>query len=578
MEPEAEATNIDITGQQQAREALNESEQRYCALLEAMQEGMALHEIICDESGKPCDYRFLEVNSAFEKATGLKREQVIGKTVLEVLPETEPYWIETYGEVALTGEMVQFENYSGALDKYFQVTAYSHRKGQFATVLFDISDQKMAEQAFAEGERTAEQLAKQLRESQALFEISQMLAGAMDLSATLQQIADAATTLIKSSDRTILHLLDESGDYLQSVALSGSKPSHPKRLYFKLGEGIAGIALATGETINIPNVLEDPRYIPVVGKEQKYIRSLLVAPVKTSEKNLGTLSVQSPTPDVFTSDDERLLTTLSAQAAVAIEKAMLYADLQASLQHEKAARAQLVQSEKLAALGRIVASVAHELNNPLQAIQNALYLLDLEETLAPQAREDLQTVLNEVYRMSDLIERLRETYRPTTSEEFLPESINTLVVEVQRLLSTHLRHSQIVFEFNPDENLSAIPIIRDQVKQVILNICLNAVEAMPDGGSIKVSTENQPRDGGVLLNIADTGPSISPKILPYIFDPFVTTKEGGTGLGLAITYDIVRLHNGHIEVESKPGKGTTFRVWLPDEQPVDPDQPYPNEG
>jgi signal transduction histidine kinase len=232
----------------------------------------------------------------------------------------------------------------------------------------------------------------------------------------------------------------------------------------------------------------------------------------------------------------------------------------------------------LAALGRIVASVAHELNNPLQAIQNALYLLDLEETLAPQAREDLQTVLNEVYRMSDLIERLRETYRPTTSEEFLPESINTLVVEVQRLLGTHLRHSQIIFEFNPDENLPAIPIIRDQVKQVILNICLNAVEAMPDGGSIKVSTENQPRDGGVLLNITDTGPSISPKILPYIFDPFVTTKEGGTGLGLAITYDIVRLHNGQIEVESKPGKGTIFRVWLPDEQPVDPDQPYPNEG
>lgn len=416
------------------------------------------------------------------------------------------------------------------------------------------------------GAVSSEQLAKQLQESQALLEISQLLAGTVDLEITLQQIADAANALIKSASRTILHLLDETGDYLQAVAISGSDPPSLKtRLNFKLGEGIAGIVLESCKTINVADVMHDHRYIPVKtdGNRQARIRSLLVAPVITGEKRLGTLSVHSPQPDVFTADDERLLTTLGVQAAVAIGKARLYADLQAALQHEKDTRAQLVQAEKLAALGRIVASVAHELNNPLQAIQNALYLIGLEENLTVQAHEDLQTVLNEANRMAELIARLRETYRPAVSEEFNLTSINSLILDVQKLLATHLRHNQIAFMFTPGEDIPPIPIIKDQIKQVILNICLNAVEAMPQGGQIQVKSEHQVAKGGVLLSISDSGPSIQPEILPYIFDPFVTTKDGGTGLGLAITYDIVQRHLGWIEVDSQPEAGTTFKVWLP---------------
>jgi signal transduction histidine kinase len=174
--------------------------------------------------------------------------------------------------------------------------------------------------------------------------------------------------------------------------------------------------------------------------------------------------------------------------------------------------------------------------------------------------------------MTDLIARLRETYRPVESEEFQPESINILVEEVQKLLGTHLRHNQIEFEFSPDEHLPEIHIIRDQIKQVILNISLNAIEAMPDGGRMVVRTKNKPENNGVQFSISDSGPSINPKVLPYIFDPFVTTKEGGTGLGLAISYDIVRRHDGYISVESAPKEGTTFTVWLPVEQSLGRDE------
>ena len=543
---------MSANGTDQFERPFHEDENLYRRLFETIPQGVAYHEMVFDENGAPKDYRFLAINPAFSAATGLKPENVIGKTVSEVLPNIEEYWIRTYGKVATSGEAIHYNNYSGDLDKYFEVVAFSPAYGQFVTVLF-------------ERQTTEALLTKQLNENQALLSISQSLAGVVDLPATLNQIADAASTLIKTSSRTILHLLDDSGNFLQPVAVSGSGGPMAGRMNFKLGEGVAGIALQTSQTINIRDVLDDERYL-APSYVQGRPRSLLVTPVKTGEKNLGTLSVQSPDPKAFSADDERLLTILGTQAALAIEKAQLLTDLRISLDHEKAARAQLVQSEKLSALGRIVASVAHELNNPLQAIQNALYLVQMEENLSQQAHEDIKTILTEVDRMTDMISRLKETYRPVVKEQFAHESLNQLVNEVQKLLSTHLRRNQVEFRFVPDDFLPDVPMIRDQIKQVILNVSLNAVEAMNTGGVLIIQTRFDAATEGAIMSITDNGPGISPKVVPYIFDPFITTKESGTGLGLSISFDIVRRHNGRIEVSSEPGKGTTFTIWLPLQQ------------
>jgi len=213
-------------------------------------------------------------------------------------------------------------------------------------------------------------------------------------------------------------------------------------------------------------------------------------------------------------------------------------------------------------MGRLLASVSHELNNPLQAIQNALFLLREEKGISEQGKQDLDIVLSESERMAALIARLRATYRPAQAEDFQPMQINDLIEDVYALIATHLRHNEISFEFYPAD-LPTIPGLADQIRQVLLNLLMNAVEAMTTGGRLTISTQNLKDSDEILLRVSDNGKGIDRVILPNIFDAFVTNKESGTGLGLTITYDIIAKHHGRIQAENNPLNGATFSVWLP---------------
>lgn len=237
-------------------------------------------------------------------------------------------------------------------------------------------------------------------------------------------------------------------------------------------------------------------------------------------------------------------------------------ELEKTLQDEQAMRAQLIQAEKHSAISRMVASVAHELNNPIQTIENCLFLIQQDLPAEFRSAQFLDMALSETKRVAKLVGQLREIYRPTQIGMMSPQDITKLLEEVHSLLSPHLQHEKVTWnQAGGSENL-IVNAIADQIKQVFINISMNAIEAMqPTGGFLDVSICMANDKAGV--SFRDSGPGIQPDQINKLFEPFFTTKENGTGLGLSICYDIIQRHGGEIKVESMPGQGAKFIVWLP---------------
>jgi nitrogen-specific signal transduction histidine kinase len=228
----------------------------------------------------------------------------------------------------------------------------------------------------------------------------------------------------------------------------------------------------------------------------------------------------------------------------------------------------LFDSEKLAATGRLAASIAHEINNPLEAIKNALYLLTNKISPDDPNAKFLQIATKETDRVSRILRQMLGFYRAPKMER---TDINRLIEESEALIEKHLRQNRIRIENDLDAQLPLVVASADQIKQVLLNLMLNGQQAMPDGGTIFVSTRvshgADPEflmSDSVHIQIRDTGHGIPEEYLPHIFEPFFSTKdEKGTGLGLWVSQGIVQAHGGSIKLRSREGRGTTFSVALP---------------
>ncbi len=401
-----------------------------------------------------------------------------------------------------------------------------------------------------------------LKESNALYRINQGLVTSLEPSELLR---DTVELLQKNFGYHYVQIYVADPDSEDFIMRAGSgrigAQLKARGHRIKAGEGIVGYTAETGApffTNNVDDIVSFTRnpLLPTTKSE-------LTVPVKIGGKILGLLDIHQAPPKYLTQRDMQLVTAVADQLAVALQKADLYESLQEALRQEKAVRDQLVKNERLVIMGRLLATVSHELNNPLQAIQNALFLLKGETHLSLQGRQDLEIVLAESERMANMIERLRATYRPVHADDFVSTQINHIVEDVYALTSTHLRHNQIVFEFHPDLDLPVISALADQIRQVVLNLLMNAVESMVSGGKLTVTTNFLRESNEILLTVSDTGEGIPPDILPTVFEAFVTNKVRGTGLGLTISYDIVMKHHGRITAENNPGAGALFKVWLP---------------
>jgi PAS domain S-box-containing protein len=248
-----------------------------------------------------------------------------------------------------------------------------------------------------------------------------------------------------------------------------------------------------------------------------------------------------------------------------------FVDLRERLKMERALRdtqEQLLQSEKLAAMGRLTSQIAHELNNPLYGIMNTLELLKTEIPADNKRRKILEMALSETVRLSDLLRKMLSFSKPD-QEERHPVDINSVLDEILLLHEKQLRENDINVVVTFAEGLGLVKASKNQLRQVFLNMVANARDAMPGGGTLSVVTSGD--NAKVYVEIVDTGTGIRKEHLDKIFDSFFTTKGEvkGVGLGLSVCYGFIEDHGGDIEVKSQVGQGTTFTISLPVHNPDD---------
>lgn len=232
---------------------------------------------------------------------------------------------------------------------------------------------------------------------------------------------------------------------------------------------------------------------------------------------------------------------------------------------QRATQQALIRSEKLSLTGRLAASLAHEINNPLQAVIGCMELAQesLEEGEQDDACQMLQIGTEELLRAAGIVSRLRNLNQPVDLGDKKLADVAGLVNRVLLLTEKQCRKQGIEVVWQPETELPMLPLVPGQIEQVFLNLVLNAVDAMSNGGRLDVQAFYRDKSDGVSITFADNGCGIPPDVLQNIFEPFTTTKQEGLGLGLYVTHSIVTAHGGHIDVESQVDQGTTFTVWLP---------------
>lgn len=356
-------------------------------------------------------------------------------------------------------------------------------------------------------------------------------------------------------------------------------------------EGLTYQVARTGEPLVVQNIRRHPLYS---GCPPHWQGSIVSHPLKVKDRVVGVMSISRTQRRPFEEQELRVLEMLAAQAAIAIENARLHQSVRDQLTALRDSQERLVQSEKMAAVGRLVAGVAHELNNPLTAIigisQLTQSLLAAGE-VGERLRHDLQRLVDEAHRAGRIVRSLLDFSRQKPAQR-RPVQVNEVLAGTLKLLAYDLQSHGIRWELDLAPDLPVTMADAHQLQQVFVNLITNASEAMQElgGGTLYLlsAAVASPAGGGALLRVTvkDTGPGIPAALHSQVFDPFFTTKPPGkgTGLGLAVCHGIVGEHGGQIWVESSPGAGATFHVQLPVVAPPAPPAaeaaggPAPGEG
>lgn len=560
----------DITEKKQIGEALRLSEEKY----------REIYENVADIIYQTDNHSYItSISPSVEKLGGYKPEELIGRSVTEffVFPEQYAALDTLILENGFVNDFEAVLRTKDGKDMFVSITSHIifDANGQgIATegVLRDITERKQADERIrqmnAELENRVIERTSQLQEINvylsSLIETSIALNESLDLNEVLDRILVQANKLIPARAFNIMLVEAGQASIVRRFGYKGLEKIEQEllNLRFPLSWHTFKLMHTSAQSILMSDTTQEPGWQTIHGLE--WVRSYIGVPLIISDEVIGFLNANHSEPNFFNHRHRLMLESLAHHASVAIQNARLLDELKKALEKEQRMRNQLVQADKLAILGKMVSVIAHEINNPIQTVKNTFYLLEDQIPPGSPAGEYLKIASAEANRIADLVKQLRGTYA-SGSQEWTRVDVLALLMEVHELLAPQLKKNQVEWcQLNGTVPYTVFAV-HNSLKQVFLNLCLNAMEAMEtdQGGKLTIDLHTTSNGQNVAVNFHNSGPLISKDTLPHIFDPFFTTKKNGTGLGLSISYDILRQHQGEILVESEPERGVTFTVLLP---------------
>jgi PAS domain S-box-containing protein len=541
-------SSVDIHDRKLAEEALRLSEQRYRALFDSIDEAFCILHVVLDEGGRCVDYRYLETNPAFERQTGLT--DAVGRSVLDLVPNIEAFWFETYGRVALTGQPTRFIDHAESMERWFDL--YAFRVGEpeerkVAVLFTDITQRKQAE--------------AKLRESQA------RQAFLVALTDRLGGLADPLQIQYEASALLAEHLEASRAYYVEFDEAAGSSVVH--RDYQR--EGVSSVAgtyrnddfadLNTMLREGHPVAIGDVATSDVLSSAEKAqyaaieLSAFLIVPLVKRSLLVSSLNVSQVRPRRWTPLEIALVKDTAERTWASVERARAEATLRAADRRKD----------------EFLATLAHELRNPLAPLRNGLQIARLLGRSDARLQRTVEMMDRQLTHMVRLVDDLLDVGRVSSGKlelRRLPVSLSGVLADSLEATRTALdaRQHKLVVDAG-DADLQVLGDA-DRLTQVVVNLLTNAAKYTKPGGRIRVKLR---RDGSdAVLCIEDNGIGIPPEDLVEVFELFSQVRvhqglaEGGLGIGLALVRSLVALHGGQVHAYSEgPGHGSMFTVRLP---------------
>ncbi len=528
---DSKANSTQLKNDDKIRESLEElgiSNQQFRILFDNLPQGVALFKLTYAQNHAQSDLIIIGNNRAYDDIHQIKTERIEQQETkfITKLKNKPVNWIDIYRDVATTCEPRYFETYGKFQNRWYQVYAYSPKKDFVISVFMDITRQKKKNTAdFEDRNRWAQVLVNSEKKYRRLFETTQDGIMARDF---IGQMINCNKAYAK--------MLGYSKKELKNLAVQNLLPEK----WIGPREKIVSKVLQTGHSILF---------------EREYKRkdgSIFPASVRTWRLTDGkgkVVGVWSIVRDI--SEQKERQKNLEQQAG-----------LLQNLIEERTK--QLKESERLAAIGQTAGMVGHDLRNPLQTITGELYLAKIdvqglsEGEIKSNLQESLQTIEEQAVYMDKIVSDLQAFVRPIKIDK-APVNLKGIIDNVISLVTIP---ASISVKTQIDENFPQIKADPQLVKRVLINLVTNAVQAMPEGGTITVNSNANP-EGHVSVVVEDTGIGIPEKVKPHIFTPLFTTKPRGQGFGLAVCKRVIEAHGGTIGFESQEGKGAKFIIQFP---------------